>query len=84
MKEYLCQLIYSLSPSMSTVAVFVAGLTTTIPGELLVSSTVKVSRFSGIPSCRMLMVVQNWDPRAVPTGRSTTSFMRGVKSAEAI
>ena len=47
-----------LSPSMSTVATLVAGLTAT-NGELLVSSTVKLSRFSGTPSCAIIMVVQN-------------------------
>lgn len=72
-----------LSPSMLTVALLVAGLTAT-NGELLVSRTKKLSRFSG-PSCIMLMVVQNGGlPRLVPMGRLTTSLVRGVKSAEAI
>ena len=43
---------------MLTVALLVAGLTDTA-AELLVSKTEKFSMFSGTPSCRMLMVLQN-------------------------
>ena len=71
-----------LSPSMLTVALLVDGLTAT-PAELLLSRTEKLSRFSGMPSCAMVMILQNWSSKVVPMGRLTISLLRGVKSTEA-
>ena len=69
---------------MLTVAVSRFGTKDTL-GEVLESRTEKISRFSGRPSCWIVMGVQNSSPGAllVPTGRVTTSLIRATKSAGA-
>lgn len=68
---------------MVTVATLISGLMAT-NGEVLASRTIKLSRSSCNPSCTITILLQNCLPMEAPTGSSTSSLVRGVKSTDAI